>query len=118
MGLRQHGRLREFGKKYALCLHIAGRGVGLNSLQVRRMVVLVVPASEIPTMKKLLFVLAVATIAVSATGCDTTRSWCNQSLCYSPAPPNACDTCTTPPAYAESYLAPPSVEVMPGPVVN
>jgi hypothetical protein len=77
---------------------------------------------EIQNMKNLRLMLAVTALAASTAGCETTRSWCGRNeQCYSPCPPIAaspCNTCGVPPTYMDSYMAPPSVEVLPGPVVN
>jgi hypothetical protein len=74
-------------------------------------------------MKRLLILTAVVMLAAGTLGCEATRSWCGcgrRNECatvYAPAP--ACNSCDSGGIYDNSYLAPPSVDMMtPGPVTE
>lgn len=67
-------------------------------------------------MKRLLILTVVVAVAVGMSGCERLQSWCNHRPVYAtcPAPAPVCDPCDTAPAYGGDYMAPPSVDVMPG----
>jgi hypothetical protein len=76
-------------------------------------------------MKRLLILTVVATLAAGTFGCETTHSWCKFGGCgrnkqCEPAcmPAPACNTCAPGGMYDNSYLAPPSLDMVPGPIAQ
>ena len=72
-------------------------------------------------MKRLLVVTAVVMLSTSAVGCGCRPwgYWWRRATCCNVSAPTACGT-FAPSAitYADPYLAPPAIEVMPGPFAN